>query len=97
MVESFVSEVGIVHHFLIIYHFKHMLARKQSLHHANKQNHRHHIVVFPHGRLDIWLGVLTHTNEAQGKGNQHGACHQSELARMPPVEPVAIVEQPRHL
>ena len=97
LVERLVGMVGVVHHLLVVHHFEHMLAREKRLHHSDEQYDGHHIVIGPHGRFDVRLGMVHHALQTHGECDEHCAHDKAEVGRMPPVEPVAIVEQPCHL
>lgn len=91
------GQVVIVHHLLIIDHLQYMLAGKQGLHHADEKDNRHHIGITPHGWLIERVGMEEHALQADGKGDDRRAADQAKLGRVPPVEPVAITEQPSRL
>ena len=97
LVERLAGMVDVVHHFLVVHHFEHMLAREERLHHSDEQYHGHHIVIGPHGWFDVGLGMVHHALQTYGERDEHSARDKSEVGRVPPVEPVAIVEQPSHL
>ena len=91
------GQVVIVHHLLVIDHLQHMLAGKQGLHHADEKDNRHHIGITPHGWLIERMGMEEHALQADGEGDDRRAADQAKLGRVPPVEPVAIAEQPSRL
>ena len=41
--------------------------------------------------------MVPHTVQADGQGDERGAANEAQMGRMPPVEPVAIVEHIGHL
>ena len=65
--------------------------------HGGEQYHGHHIVIGPHGGFDVGLGMVHHALQTYGERDEHSARDEAEVGRVPPVEPVAIIEQPSHL
>ena len=81
-----------MHHLFVEHLFQYVFGRQQPFHHGNEQEDGNEVAVGPHAWLEVRLLLGPHTVEAAAKGDEGRACEGADGRRMPPVEPVAIIE-----